>query len=55
MPEVIQKSLAVLIAAQVDDILVLRRLLRDTSYRVDPATIGDAGAARDHACARTTP
>ena len=34
----IEKSLAVLIAAQVDDILVLRRLLRDTSYRVDPAT-----------------
>ena len=27
-----------LIAAPVDDILVLRRLLRDTSYRVDPAT-----------------
>jgi HD-GYP domain-containing protein (c-di-GMP phosphodiesterase class II) len=34
----IEKSLAVLIAARVDDILVLRRLLRDTSYRVDPAT-----------------
>jgi len=38
MPEVPTKSLAVLIAARVDDILVLRRLLRDTSYRVDPAT-----------------
>jgi HD-GYP domain-containing protein (c-di-GMP phosphodiesterase class II) len=38
MPEVIEKSLSVLIAARVDDILVLRRLLRDTSYRVDPAT-----------------
>ncbi|MGZ3405685.1 MAG: HD domain-containing phosphohydrolase [Polyangia bacterium] len=38
MPEIVQKSLAVLIAARVDDILVLRRLLRDTSYRVDPAT-----------------
>ena len=38
MPEFVQKSLAVLIAAPVDDILVLRRLLRDTSYRVDPAT-----------------
>ncbi len=34
----VEKSLAVLIAARVDDILVLRRLLRDTSYRVDPAT-----------------
>jgi putative nucleotidyltransferase with HDIG domain len=38
MPEIVQKSLAVLIAARVDDILVLRRLLRDSSYRVDPAT-----------------
>ncbi|HEX8950641.1 MAG TPA: hypothetical protein VF945_02295, partial [Polyangia bacterium] len=38
MPDVPTKSLAVLIAARVDDILVLRRLLRDTSYRVDPAT-----------------
>lgn len=38
MPEAPTKSLAVLIAARVDDILVLRRLLRDTSYRVDPAT-----------------
>jgi len=38
MSEQVQKSLAVLIAARVDDILVLRRLLRDTSYRVDPAT-----------------
>jgi response regulator RpfG family c-di-GMP phosphodiesterase len=38
MTEIAQKSLAVLIAARVDDILVLRRLLRDTSYRVDPAT-----------------
>ncbi len=38
MPEFVEKSLAVLIAAKVDDILVLRRLLRDTSYRVDPAT-----------------
>ena len=34
----VEKSLAVLIAARVDDILVLRRLLRDSSYRVDPAT-----------------
>ena len=34
----VEKSLAVLIAAPVDDILVLRRLLRDTGYRVDPAT-----------------
>ena len=34
----VEKSLAVLIAAPVDDILVLRRLLRETSYRVDPAT-----------------
>ena len=38
MSELVEKSLAVLIAARVDDILVLRRLLRDTSYRVDPAT-----------------
>ena len=38
MSEPVEKSLAVLIAARVDDILVLRRLLRDTSYRVDPAT-----------------
>ena len=38
MTRLINKSLAVLIAAPVDDILVLRRLLRDTSYRVDPAT-----------------
>jgi response regulator RpfG family c-di-GMP phosphodiesterase len=38
MAEIPQKTLAVLIAARVDDILVLRRLLRDTSYRVDPAT-----------------
>jgi HD-GYP domain-containing protein (c-di-GMP phosphodiesterase class II) len=34
----VEKSLSVLIAARVDDILVLRRLLRETSYRVDPAT-----------------
>src|SRR5215475_12178781 len=34
----VEKSLSVLIAARVDDILVLRRLLRDSSYRVDPAT-----------------
>jgi response regulator RpfG family c-di-GMP phosphodiesterase len=38
MPDLVQKSLSVLIAARVDDILVLRRLLRDSSYRVDPAT-----------------
>ncbi len=38
MAEIPEKTLAVLIAARVDDILVLRRLLRDTSYRVDPAT-----------------
>ena len=38
MSEQVEKSLSVLIAARVDDILVLRRLLRDTSYRVDPAT-----------------
>src|SRR5262249_615679 len=34
----VQKSLAVLIAAPVDDILVLRRVLRETSYLVHPAT-----------------
>src|SRR6266700_225326 len=34
----VEKSLTVLIAGRVDDILVLRRLLRETSYRVDPAT-----------------
>jgi response regulator RpfG family c-di-GMP phosphodiesterase len=34
----VEKSLAVLIAGRVDDVLVLRRLLRDTSYRVDGAT-----------------
>ena len=38
----VEKSLAVLIAGRVDDILVLRRLLRDTSYRVDPATSATA-------------
>jgi response regulator RpfG family c-di-GMP phosphodiesterase len=38
----VEKSLAVLIAARVDDILVLRRLLRDSAYRVDPATSATA-------------
>src|SRR3954447_5479931 len=38
MSEVVEKSMSVLIVARVDDILVLRRLLRDSSYRVDPAT-----------------
>ena len=35
---VVPKSLAVLIAGRVDDVLVLRRLLRETSYRVDGVT-----------------
>ncbi len=34
----VPKSLAVLIAGRVDDVLVLRRLLRETSYRVDGVT-----------------
>jgi HD-GYP domain-containing protein (c-di-GMP phosphodiesterase class II) len=34
----VAKSLAVLIAGRVDDVLVLRRLLRETSYRVDGVT-----------------
>jgi DNA-binding NtrC family response regulator len=34
----VEKSLAVLIAAPVDDVLVLRRLLRDSSWRIDAAT-----------------
>lgn len=38
----VEKSLAVLIAARVDDILVLRRLLRETAWRVDPATSATA-------------
>lgn len=34
----LEKSLAVLIAAPVDDALVLRRLLRDSSWRIESAT-----------------
>lgn len=34
----VEKSLAVLIAAPIDDVLVLRRLLRDSGWRVDAAT-----------------